>query len=597
VLLINGGRLMTGPAPDGRGAISDPPAARGGSLISPLIIQREGSVTEEIPGDAPPPRPDVPVHTLRVTGCDLFGKPDNGGTVWVFDAGDLTAFAASGRLHHGVVRFSVPTGRYWVIGDFESTADGAGLTHLVFLPQFAVAANTTVHVAERAADSEVTMATPRPGEMADVTFTAALGDRLGSTDSVEWFNAPGEIWVSPMARRPAAGTLRAYASAQLTSPADAAGTPYAYNLDYADPAGIIPAQHYRARPSALATVAERYYQDVPSTGAWTTFGAFPGEGLLGFTLGDLALPGRQVQYFSTAPDLLWSSGYSAFVPADGPPSGGQDDTFRLLHAGERQVVDWNRYPLHPQPDVSANGRVPPPFPLLPSAIRSGNTLTLTVTPFSDNQPGHLSGGSAAGTRVTVSYLIDEDGVQVSAGDAAGGVPPVTVSSRPSVITFRLDAERTGPSYLLSAGSQTIWTWRSRPRPHATVPPDWYCAYVRRRGVYVAVRTCAVQPMMTLGYQVQGLAPNGTTAPGQQLVGLHVGHIQLAAAAPVSRVAAEVSCGRGQAWHRADVRPEGGGNYRIGFSAPGGCRLTMRVSAADAAGDSITETIERAYGIR
>jgi hypothetical protein len=77
----------------------------------------------------------------------------------------------------------------------------------------------------------------------------------------------------------------------------------------------------------------------------------------------------------------------------------------------------------------------------------------------------------------------------------------------------------------------------------------------------------------------------------------VGHIQLAAAAPVSRVAAEVSCGKGQAWRRADVRPEGGGNYRIGFSARGGCALTMRVSAADTVGDSITETIERAYGIR
>jgi hypothetical protein len=544
---------------------------------------------------APPVRPDFPMHTLTVTGTGLSGKPDTGDIVWVFDAENLTAYQDIGLLYHGVVKFSVPAGRYWVVGEYDSFTASAPVTHLAFLPQFAVDANTTVHVAEQSANSEVTMAVPRPANAEDVVFTASIGDSLGNSEGIGWFNAPGSIWVSPMNRKPAVGTLQADASEQLTSPSSAA-VPYVYNLDYADPAGIIPAQHYRAQPARLAAITDRYYQDVPSTGAFTTFGAFPNQGFLGFTLTPLALPGRLVQYYSTASDLVWSADYNSFVPADGFPSGGAEDAYRVLRAGEKQVVDWNRYPLHPQPDVAALGAARQPFPVLPSAIRSGNTLTVTTTPFSDNQPGHLAVPATDGTTVTESYEVDQDGVQIAAGDAFGGVPAVTLSGTPSLVTFTLRAARTGPSYRLSDSSQTVWTWRSKPQPGATVPAPWYCSYVLSGGQYVPLHTCDTEPMMTLSYQVRGLALDGTTAPGRQVISLHVGHIQPAAAPRVARAAAQVSCDGGQSWQRAAVRSAGHGNYLVGFGAPSGCDVTLRVSAKDAAGGSITETIDGAYGV-
>ncbi len=40
----------------------------------------------------------------------------------------------------------------------------------------------------------------------------------------------------------------------------------------------------------------------------------------------------------------------------------------------------------------------------------------------------------------------------------------------------------------------------------------------------------------------------------------------------------------------------GGNFRIAFTAPGGVDVTLPVSATDAAGGSITETILRAYRV-
>lgn len=106
--------------------------------------------------------------------------------------------------------------------------------------------------------------------------------------------------------------MQAYTFEQLTSPAAAAGPPYVYNLDFRAPPGIIPVPHYRATPAHLATVAERYYQEVHSAGDFYSFGAFPNEILMAQVLGPMPLPSLQTQYFSANPALLWSSSYFAF---------------------------------------------------------------------------------------------------------------------------------------------------------------------------------------------------------------------------------------------------------------------------------------------
>ncbi len=502
-----------------------------------------------------------------------------------------------GVFRAGVAKFSVPAGRYWVVGQFDATMGVDNRTRLDVLPQVSVAKDTTVHTAASAATSEVTMRTPRPADLAEVTFTIDFTDRHGLPESVDWYDAPGHIWVRPILRKPSVGTLQAYATQQLASDGRP-GTPYAYNLNFADPPGIIPPQHYVATASNLATATERYFQDTRSNGAWITWGAFPGEQLLTRYIVPLQLPGRLIHYFSAAPGLLWSPGYGAFAPADGGfPSGGQaDDTYRPYRPGQNLVVDWNRYPLHPQPDFVA-GAEGPQIPLvIPSAIRTGNTLTLTMRPFSDNVPGHLSAGSITGTKETDSYQVDQNGVEIARGSAYAGVPPVTVSAQPSVIRFTLNTARSGPAYVLSTRTRTVWTWRSRRQPQATVPRAWYCSFVLKGDQFQARRRCAVQPMMTLAYRVRGLALNGTAPAGSQLIGLTVGHLQLAKAARVTSAAARVSCDGGRHWKRASVTASGSGQFRVGFRMSSGCPVTLQVSAADAAGGSVTETITRAYDV-
>jgi hypothetical protein len=397
-------------------------------------------------------RPDFPMYTLTVTGANLSGSRDNGDIVWVFNAADWANFGdpieSNNIFFHGTAKFSVPAGYYWAIGDFPSATGTSVSERLAFLPQFKVTGNTAVHVAERAASSEITMVTPRPAVTQMTSFQLTRGGLDGSSFSFSWSDPGISLWVSPTTRKPTVGTLRSFASEQLTSPEKFSGIPYVYNLDYAGPDGTIPAQHYVVRPASLATINERYYQDIWTAGAYVDLGGFASQ-LEGIVFGQyftVNLPGQQIQYFSAGPALAWNSSYAEFNPVFYFPWGGQsDDSFRTLPAGHQQTVEWNRYPLHPQPYVSPGGLGGRLFPLVPSAVRSGTKLYLSTTPFSDNQPEHLGAGFAAGPGATVagSYEVEQDGVEIASGNAVNGIPAVRLSPKPSVIRFTLNAARTG----------------------------------------------------------------------------------------------------------------------------------------------------------
>jgi|SRR5579875_1712814 len=103
-------------------------------------------------------------------------------------------------------------------------------------------------------------------------------------------------------------------------------------------------------------------------------------------------------------------------------------------------------------------------------------------------------------------------------------------------------------------------------------------------------------MMTLGYQVAGLAPNGTARPGRQRLAVTAAHLQLATAPRITRVTVRVSCDGGRHWRRATVTGHGA-RYIATYHAPAGSYVTVRTSASDAAGGQITETITRAYRIQ
>jgi hypothetical protein len=93
--------------------------------------------------------------------------------------------------------------------------------------------------------------------------------------------------------------------------------------------------------------------------------------------------------------------------------------------------------------------------------------------------------------------------------------------------------------------------------------------------------------------VAGLGLDGTAPAGRQVLHVLAGHLQAVRAAPVTRASASVSFDGGKTWHQARVSGRGG-SYAAVFTAPPGALVTLRTSAADAAGGTVAETITSAY---
>jgi hypothetical protein len=554
------------------------------------------------------PKPSFALGTLTVTGSDLAGKPDTGDNVLVFNLDNcakLDPLSSFATFQRGAVRLSVPTGNYWAVALFNHGSRSTD--RLVVLPQFTVGRRSTVHVSERQATSKITVTTPRPTLLS--AFFTLLRANHGATEGVSV--AGGPLRVSPVTRPPSIGGLHAYTQATASSPGGLKQAhPYAYMLDFPAPPGIIPANlHYTARPAGLATIHERFYQDVKLTGVtpaglgiWAMVGGTPAEiaaGLGADAVSSQPMPGRLTQYVSTGAGVRWQ-GFDWTWGLVAETFG----TWRRYHAGQQVTGNWNRYPLHPTPDapfaIGSTGL----FPVLPSASRAGNTLTLDVVPFGDNQPGDGGLGFGSCNRLCHGrYALYQNGKKLAGGDAgqaSGGAPDLflraKLAPKPSVVKFVLTASRASQAYLLSPASTDVWTWRSRPEPAATVPAPWSCRVTTGLKPPDYDPHCAVQDMTTLRYHVAGLNLSGVTKPGRQQVLITASQIKFAPAVPIAQAGVQVSFDGGRSWHPARVSKLSSGRFRAEFSAPAGSKVTLRTHATGAAGVSVTETIQDAYRV-
>ena len=325
----------------------------------------------------------------------------------------------------------------------------------------------------------------------------------------------------------------------------------------------------------------------------------------------LRLPECQTQYFSAGPgcDLAELRYNESNLATSSRGAARATATSGSLPVPASRPSAWNRFPLHPQPDVPAPagslGRILPLQPVGSPDRRHADPDG--STPFSDNTPGHLGAGfmrRATAPAATGSYQVDQDGVRIAhgriaSGSAGNGIPAVRLSPRPSRLSFTLNAARSQLGSRCPPAATTVWTWRSSRRPHAALPPSWYCAIGVPHQPFRLLRRCAVQPLLTLDYQVRGDSSlTGLDAgPARQVINLAVGHLQLARGRDHRGRARGCPSTTGRPGAGCRSTALGGGHFRIAFSAPAGVDVTLRVTAADAAGGSIRETILRAYEVQ
>lgn len=275
---------------------------------------------------------------------------------------------------------------------------------------------------------------------------------------------------------------------------------------------------------------------------------------------------------------------------------------RTYRPGQQVTQDWNEDPQHPAPDPGLPGRTGT-APAIPSASRAGNRLTVTLNGFTDDTPGHTGNATDVfpepGT--TATFQIDQNGVKIAGGNA---IPPdpvstpihATLTPRPSVIRLTFDASRSARIYPLSSRTSTVWTWKSAAQPGATLPGGWTCPSVLATNL--DDRQCAAQPLLSLNYQLARQSLRGTVPAGPQKITISVGHFQPAAStSAITALRVQVSYNDGATWHHAAITRQGPGIYRVTYTPPAAARLvTLKTTAVDAVGATITETIWNAYKI-
>ncbi|WP_307545049.1 S8 family serine peptidase [Streptomyces sp. V3I8] len=284
----------------------------------------------------------------------------------------------------------------------------------------------------------------------------------------------------------------------------------------------------------------------------------------------------RTEYVSSG-DTAWQHlvHHETTYDVDTPLLVGMADAPRTYRAGERTADTWQGAVVRPS---IPRGTTTP-------SVRSGDVLSLRIPEFTDSQAGHrsrlLAGGGGIGTSGGAEAAQSDSAAAVlyrngrRTAEADGGYADIEVPSGAADYRLDLTTSRVSPEWAYGTGTETSWSFRSGSTGAATA-----------------------LPLLQLDYDVPVDAYNAVRPGRTHTVGLSVrAQDGLAAPRGVS-VQVDVSYDDGESWSRAGVKDRGHNVFEAAVRKPsrvrGDAYVTLRVTARDAAGDSVRQTVQRAY---
>jgi hypothetical protein len=537
-------------------------------------------------GHSPPGR----LYTLTVRGIDRRGQPVTGSFADVMSVDNVNNFLAEQSYYRGVLKYSVPAGNY-DIASFITTqeADGTSDDSLVNASQVSVRHNTTVVLDARKA-TRFQVATPRPSSPVTAQLQLQRNDASGvpfTTDFVT-FGAT-RLYAAPTAPV-TEGQLYFYPSERL---GDASGGTdnYLYDMEFPYVGSIPRSLAETVTTSQLATIHASYHSPYPGRAEFESRSAtMPWQASMTFAASTLAAPLARTEYVLPVPGLLW---FHDVVIDEQDFFGFTQDTVHPYQAGQNLSDDWTSQPSPPglEQETAAGETCP--------VCRSGDTLSLQLMPFTD-AAGHYQ---LPDPTVSSQLSLYQDGTLT--GQAASTFAQFPMSPSPASYRLVLDQSRQAPWWPTTTQTDTTWTWNSQERPPDQLPPGWTCPTGGGGGrtpsaatLSAATTGCSFEPLLFVGYQTGAGADDVVPAGSQATVGLSVGHQEGAAATPITDVTAQVSFDDGSTWTTVTPTQTAAGQYQISYPQPALDQTSgfasLRVTATDAAGNSIDQTITRAY---
>ncbi|MGC4762179.1 S8 family serine peptidase [Micromonospora sp. DT46] len=458
----------------------------------------------------------------------------------------------------GTVELRVPKGRYGLVSYvFEVDGDElTGATQLV-QPELVVGRDTRITLDARRG-KPVRMSVPQRSATPALAVTEA--GFLAETGSYTFGLLDSDfdgLFTAGLGKPVPAERFVATVSGQWAD-LKAASSPYLYALNEAVP-GRMPTgfvRHYRA--SDLATVTHRFNGGSPGLAAMRLVFPHRDPDLGGWAVGlRTATPGQRVEHYNTR-GVRWFSELDFGVPTDD----GWLDTKAILFSEERSLragrhyrESWNSAPYGPS------------FPEA-GIVRRGDRIEVGLPLHSDAE-GH-AGGSVADTARTALY---RNGTLVGENEepAYGGfdVPP-------GAADYRLETSSKRSFTDLSTEVSATWTFRSR---------------------HVAGDDPAVLPASAIRFTPRLDRDNAAPAGRSFVIPVTV---QRQPGAPSARVAAltvDVSYDGGKTWQRARIRG-GGDGWTATVRHPAGTgHVSLRATARDTAGNTVTQRVIQAYRLR
>ncbi|MEU1841518.1 S8 family peptidase [Micromonospora chersina] len=326
-------------------------------------------------------------------------------------------------------------------------------------------------------------------------------------------------------------------------------SPYTYDLAYVRQGDMFTGLARKLSPTSLATVKATYRsQSTTATAVRFHRAASPGgAGPIGSRT-SFDLPFRATEYYNTDGGIVWTS---TFVEGDNLTT--QESAFK---PGRTYTQIWNAAPFGP-----TVGGAPTLAPL-GYAGRDGDTISVASPPLF----GDATGRPASRDDLPIHLTLSRDGKEIATSDS--GYADFSVP--PGKATYRLEATVTrGAPDTLSTSVSVAWTFTSA---HTSAPERLPLTTARPTPALDDTNTARAGTTLTLPVALDRMA--GSTAQPGRLLGV-------SASFDDGRTWVALPVHRDTALIRHPRQP--------GF-------VSLRLTATDTAGNTVTQTIQRAYRI-
>ncbi|WBB61487.1 S8 family serine peptidase [Streptomyces sp. WMMC500] len=438
------------------------------------------------------------------------------------------------------------------------------------------------------ADAAVLVDGDSPQDEGAVRRAAAAGARYVIVVCPE--GSPGwSVWRPGGERLPAVGAMVRYDVGGELRAALAAGratvelrgtpaSPYMYDVMQVAKQRVPERVVHRVNDANTATVRTRYGDS--GGNPWAKEQRFGWRPWMGTAVNQyqrhVPTPHDRTEYVS-AGDTLWRHHVHHRYTFDtfNPLAGGMIQEARTYRAGERVEETWFAPVVRPAIPRGVAGL---------TSYREGDQLTLRIPEFADSQDGHysrLDGGDWDGTPADkASAALYRDGEKLAEGRTAWGAFPAGGAGGQGAYRLDLAVDRTTPEWRTGVSTRTSWSFTAD-RP--------------------AAGEQELLPLVQLDYDVPTDARGA--APGGRLVGLGITarHQDGIDGRRIKGMEVAASFDDGGHWQKAVVLPWWDGGHRVWLRHPrvgdDGGFVSLRVKAWDDAGNSVEQTVKRAYALK